>query len=84
MGGLNGSQRQGVGLNNGGGVDHGYGAEHNGMAVGGRTQQLCIAGWWQGVGFEHASVNTRQGSHGWAGSDIRAECHGNREVDAEE
>ena len=35
----NGSQRQGVGLDNGDGVEHGYGAERNGGTAGGKLWQ---------------------------------------------
>ena len=80
----NGSQRQGVGLDNGGRVEHGYGAERNGRIVVGRLRWWHLEGWRHGDGSERNSVDARQSSCGWAGSGAGAEGHGNREVEAEE
>ena len=78
------SRRQGMGLDTGSGVEHGYGAERNGGTVGDRLRQWHIEGRWRGDGSECNSVDARQSSRGWAGSGVGAEGHGNKEVEAEE
>ena len=80
----NDSRQQGVGLDNGNGVEHGYGAECNGGATGGRAQQWHIEGRLRGYGSNCDSVDARQSSCGWVGSGVGAEGNGNREVEAEE
>ena len=69
-----------MGLDNGGGVEHGYGAESTGGTAGGRLRQWHIEGWRRSDGSERNSVDARQLSRGWAGSGVEAEGHGNREV----
>ena len=80
----NGSQRQGVGLYNGGGVEQGYGAERNSGTAGGRLQHWHIEGRRHCEGSECGSIDVRQSSHGWAGSGVWAKGHDNREVEGEE
>ena len=58
----NGSRRQGVVLDNGGGVEHGYGAESNGGTAGGKLWQWHIEGWRRGDGYEYSSIDARQNS----------------------
>ena len=58
------SQRQGMGLDNGGGVERGCGAEHNGGTAGDRLRQWHIEGQRRGDGSERNSVDTRQSSCG--------------------
>ena len=78
------SRQQGMGLYNGGRVEHGYGAERNGGTVGNRVQQRHIEGWRCGDGSERDSIDARQSSRGWAGSGVEAKGHGNRAFEAEE
>ena len=69
----NGSQRQGVWLDNGGGVKNGYGAERNARTVEGRLRQWQIEGWQNSDGSERNNVDTRQSSRGLTDSDVGAE-----------
>ena len=80
----NGSQRQGVGIDNNGEVEHGYGVERNSGGAGDRAQQWHIEGRRHGDGPSHNSIGARQSSRGWTGSGVGAKGCGNREVGAEE
>ena len=80
----NASQRQGMRLDDGGGVEHDYGGERNGGTVGDRLWQWHIEGRRRGDGADCNIVDARQSSRGWAGSGVKAEGHGNRVVKAEE
>ena len=73
-----------MGLDNGGRVEHGYGAERNDGTVGDILRQWHTEGRRRGDGSERDSVDARQSSRGWAGSGVEAKGHGNREVEAEE
>ena len=73
-----------MGLDNGGGVKHGYGAERTIVTVGNRLQRWYIEGWRHGDGSERNSVDIRQSSRGWVGSGDWAEEHGNRDVETGE
>ena len=79
----NSSRRQGVGIDNHGWVEHGYGTERNGGAAGGRAQQWHIERRRCCDGSERGIVDTRQSSCGWVGSGAGAKGQGNREVEAE-
>ena len=46
--------------------------------------QWPIVGQRRGDGSKRSSVGVRQNNRGWAGSDVGAKGHGNREVEAEE
>ena len=78
------SRQQGLGIDNDGEVEHGYGAERNDGAARCRARQWHVEGWRHDDWSEHGSVGARQSSRGWAGSDVGAEGHGNREVEGEE
>ena len=57
----NGIRQQGVGLDNAGRVEHGYGAENTGGTAGVRLRQWHIEGWRRGDGSECDSVDVRIG-----------------------
>ena len=73
-----------MGLDNGGGLEHRYGAERNGRTSGCGLQQWYIEGLRCGDGSECGSVDVKQSSRGWTGSGVGAKGHDNREVEGEE
>ena len=58
----NGSRQQGMGLDNGGVVEHGYGADRNNGATGDRARQWHIEGRRHGDVSERGSVGAIQSS----------------------
>ena len=80
----NGSRQQDMGLDNGGGVEHGCGVERTGGAAGDKAQQRHMKGWRHGNGSKRGSIDTRQSRCGWAGSGVGAKGHNSREVEVEE
>ena len=51
----NGSRQQGMGIDTGDGVEHGYGLERNSGTAGGRLRQWHTKEWRHGDGSEHDS-----------------------------
>ena len=81
---VNGSQREGVGLDNGERVEHGYGVELNDGTAGDRRWSWHTDGRRRGDESECNIAAARQSSRGCVGSGVEAEGRSNREIEAEE